>query len=91
MALLKRLLVFIILADMFLISGTSCSGDGGSGDAFSPDPDEGGTTNPDAPATSDWDHPPAYIDPGTAAGNPHYNSGGRRIVRISGTTIALVN
>ncbi|MBD3298971.1 MAG: hypothetical protein GF341_09970 [candidate division Zixibacteria bacterium] len=91
MALLTRLLVLILLAGVFLISGTSCSGDGGSGDGVSPDPDDGGTTNPDTSATSDWDHAPSYIDPGTDAGNPHYNSGGGRIVRISGTTIALVN
>lgn len=35
------------------------------------------------------DHPPVYINPGEKAGNGHFNSGGRRIVRIDGTTIAL--
>jgi len=91
MPLSKRFLVFFVLACTFLISGTACNGDGSGGDAVSPDPADGGNGNPDPPVTSDWGHPPSHIDAGTAAGNPHHNSGGRRIVRISGTTIAVVN
>ena len=35
------------------------------------------------------DHAPVAINPTAGETNPHYNSGGRRIVRIGGTTIAI--
>lgn len=43
------------------------------------------------PGISGWLRTPSSIDPTAAAGNVHFNSGGRRQVRINGTTIALVN
>jgi len=41
-------------------------------------------------ALADWTPNPAYIDAESNASNGHYNSGGRRIVRIDNTTLALV-
>ena len=45
----------------------------------------------DSSSDGGWPVEPSYIDPTTEAGDVHYNSGGRRIVRFNGTTIALVN
>lgn len=40
---------------------------------------------------ANWAHTPVVIDPAKFSNNGHYNSGGRRIVRINNTIITLVN
>ena len=78
-------LVFSVVF-LFLISCGGSSGKGSLQESTAEDENQG-----DIPVSADWANIPRYIDETTAAGNIHYNSGGRRIVRISGTTIALVN
>ncbi|MEZ4600301.1 MAG: sialidase family protein [Syntrophotaleaceae bacterium] len=75
------LLLFLLL----LVPLLSCGGGGGSGSGDTPSPDP-----PPIVISSDWEHEPTYIETAMDAGNTHYNSGGRRLVRIDNTTLALV-